>query len=67
MPRYTFRFHFPMLDADRQVEEVKTYGGHIGTALNRAWKEVKCKVKYANIKGLRPTGIDIGPPEPRRK
>jgi len=61
MGSYTFYFRFLQLDPDRQVQKVETWGGHLGTALNRAWKSIKANPKYKDIKNLRPTCIDIGP------
>lgn len=59
MPEYTFRFHFPKMDSDRQTQEVKSWGGHLGTALSRAWKALKKDRMYQGIKGLRPSQIDV--------
>jgi len=69
MAIYTFRFHFPNLDGPRQVAVVKTYGGNMGTALNRAWMGVRTSPEYIGIKGLRPASIQIDPPTkgPKRK
>lgn len=63
MSNYTFTFHFPNLDSDRQHKTVEAWGGNLGTAFNRAWKKLKGDRMYTGIKRLRPTTITIELPE----
>ena len=67
MANYTFRFFFPSMDEARKYCEVRTYGGHIGTAMGRAWKAIRERREYKGIPGLRPQAIEIAPPEPKKK
>lgn len=63
MAKYTFRFFFAEMDESRRFCEVSTWGGHLGTAISRAWKDLKRAPAYKSIKGLRPTSIEIAPAE----
>lgn len=59
MSTYVFTFLFPKMDADRREQTVKSWGGNVGTAFNRAWKILRKKEKYQNIKKL-DDGIYVG-------
>lgn len=63
MASYEFTFFFPQLDHERQRLEVTSWGGHLGMAFNRAWREVKKNKKYQGIKNLRPVNVSISPPK----
>ena len=59
--RFTFRFFFAELDEARRYCEIETWGGHLGTAFNRAWHRLREQDAYKGIPNLRPTSIDIAP------
>lgn len=61
MAQYTFYFRFPHMDPDRQNKKIESWGGHLGSALNRAWKQLRNDKMYKGIKDLRPICIDIEP------
>lgn len=62
MAKYEFTFYFPQLDHERQRAEIISWGGHLGTAFNRAWKQLKLDKRYKGIKNLRPVNVSISPP-----
>lgn len=41
MPNFRFHFHMPDLPIEIQKYTVFSWGGHVGTALTRAWKVLR--------------------------
>lgn len=60
MPTFVFNFTFPKMDADRREHTVRSWGGTLGTAFNRAWKTLRKQDKYQNIRKLGQDGMYVG-------
>lgn len=52
MPSYRFHFYFPQMSEEASKYTVWTWGGHIGTAMSRAWKVIKQVSVYAGSNKL---------------
>jgi len=57
--RFVFSFYIDGVAPELQNARVRTYGGHVGTAFNRAWKHLKGQKKYKEVAGLLPTSVGI--------
>lgn len=57
--RFRFSFHFDKLESEISHPVIVTSGGHIGAALARAWKILRCNKVYKSIPKLCPNNIGI--------
>ncbi len=57
--KFIFSFYIDGVQPELQNARVRTYGGHVGTAFNRAWTYVKGLKQYKGTPGLLPSSVGI--------
>lgn len=62
MPEYVFEFVFPNLEPELQKAIAVGWGANVGTAFNRAWKQLRQgKGPHSQISRLRPVQVNVLP------